>query len=801
MASGLVGTAYVKVTPDTRGFSNQLSGQVAPMATAAGATMSSRLSSALGSGITRSAGLINRGFDSAFNAASTMATSSGSRIARGIGGGLTAVLGPIGRVRDGFMNSAVAASKFSGLSGTIGGKLRVATDAVGVAAGRIGGMFRRSGSEAQSAIGGMSSGLGTLTKAIGGAAAAAAALNIGRQVFASAQGIQQAKAALTGLYGSAQQAGDMLGRIRTLASGSSISFAAFSQGAQSLAYMGYQGDQAIGILNNVGKALVGAGKGSEAMNQVTDAMLSMVNQGKATTEDINRISQAGIPAWEALATHAGMSIEEVRKAVSGGKISIQDMVSAIQDASGPTFGKLLAASDAASGTFQNTWARVKDNFITSLGFMAQGVLEKLGPALVTVGNALSAGMQRVPEIMGRIGAMLAPLVPVFANLWKAAQPFLAGFGAGFLATMTALGTTLQTVVAPALQWITGLFASLTGSNATAVQVIGALVGTFAALAIALKTVTTVINVAKGAMALFNVVLSANPIGLVIMAIAALVGGFIYLWNTSEGFRNFWIGMWESVKAVAIAVWDAIAGVFTSIWGGLVASARGLFNDLAGFFSSIWNTITGVFSGALQVIKGIFTGSWTDIKNGAMQAINALVGFFAGLPGRVLSALGHLAGLLFPAGADMIRGMINGVKSMIGRLLGVIGDMAKSAVNTVKSWLGIGSPSKVFATLGVDTMRGFERGLDKSGENAIATAADVADRVSRVGATMRARVEPDNRLGALADRHTLGAVIDGAEVESAVANGVLSAMHGSRLQVDGDGVAALVNKTNRANARR
>lgn len=801
MASGLVGTAYVKVTPDTRGFSNQLSGQVAPMATAAGTTMSSRLSSALGSGITRSAGLINRGFDSAFNAASTMATNSGSRISRAIGGGITGVLGPIGRMRDGFLNSAVAASKFSGLSGTIGGKLRVATDAVGSAAGRIGGMFRRSGGEARSAIGGMTSGLGTLTKAIGGAAAAAAALNIGRAVFASAQGIQQAKAALTGLYGSAQQAGDMLSRIRTLASGSSISFEAFSSGAQSLAYMGYQGDQAIGILNNVGRALVGAGKGSEAMNQVTEAMLSMVNQGKATAEDINRISQAGIPAWEALATRSGMSIEEIRKAVQGGKVSIQDMVGAIQDASGPTFGKLLAASDAASGTFANTWARVKDNFITSLGFMAQGVLEKLGPALVGVGNALSAGMQKIPEVMGRIGAMLAPLVPVFQNLWRAAQPFLAGFGAGFVGAMMALGTTLQTIVGPALEWITGLFASFTGSNATAVQVIGALVGTFAALAIALKTVTTIISLAKGAMALFNVVLSANPIGILIMAIAALVGGFIYLWNTSEGFRNFWIGMWETVKSVAVAVWNVIADYFTSVWGGLVSSAKGLFNDLAGYFSAIWNTIKAVFSGALQVIKGIFTGSWADITNGAMQAINALVGFFAGLPGRILSALGHLAGLLFPAGADMIRGMINGVKSMIGRLLGVIGDMARSAVNTVKSWLGIGSPSKVFAGLGKDTMRGFERGLDAGGDNAIATAADVADRVSRVGATMRARIEPDRTLGAVANGATLGAVIDGSQVESAVATGVMTAMHGSKLHVDGDGVAQLVNKTNRANARR
>ena len=801
MASGLVGTAFVKVTPDTSGFGSALSGQMAPAAAAAGTTVSQRLSSALGSGITRSAGLINRGFDSAFTAASTMASSSGSRIARAIGGGVTTVLGPIGRMRDGFMNSSAAASSFSGLAGTIGGRMRTAVDAVSGAAGRIGSMFTRSGAEARSSIGSMTSGLGSLTKAIGGAAAAAAALNIGRAVFASAEGIQQARAALTGLYGSAQQAGDMLGRIRQLASGSSISFEAFSQGAQSLAYMGYQGDQAIGILNNVGRALVGAGKGSEAMTQVTDAMLSMVNQGKATTEDINRISQAGIPAWEALATHAGMSIADVRKAVEGGKISIQDMVQSIQDASGPTFSKLLAASDAASNTFQNTWARVKDNFLTSFGFMAEGLLTQLGPAIAGVGTALAAGMTKIPALFAQIGAFLAPLGGIFTNLWAAAQPFVQGFGVGFLGVMVSLGTVFQTVIGPALEWITGLFAGLTGSNATLVQILGGLVGAFVALSVAVKTVTTVVNVAKGAMALFNLVLTANPVGLLIAAIAALVGAFIYLWNTSEGFRNFWIGLWQTVQSVAVAVWNFLVGFFTSEWNGIAAIGRAIFGGLAAFFSGIWESIRGVVVGAWTMIQGFLNGSWSQILSGAQQMFGSLLGLVASLPGSILRALGNLGGLLFSAGADMITGMINGVRSMIGRLLGVIADMARSAVGTVKSWLGIGSPSKVFAGLGVDTMAGFERGLDKGGDSAVATARDVADRVAQVGTTMRARIEPDRSLTGLSGTRTLGARIDESAMVSSVQAGVLAGLDGSRLQVDGDGVAALVNKTNRSNARR
>lgn len=64
--------------------------------------------------------------------------------------------------------------------------------------------------------------------------------------------------------------------------------------------------------------------------------------------------------------------------------------------------------------------------------------------------------------------------------------------------------------------------------------------TFAKLIPCIKSV-------KDAMILLNMVISVNPIALLVTAISLLVAGFIYLWNTSEGFRNFWIGLWEKIK--------------------------------------------------------------------------------------------------------------------------------------------------------------------------------------------------------------------------------------------------------------
>ena len=65
----------------------------------------------------------------------------------------------------------------------------------------------------------------------------------------------------------------------------------------------------------------------------------------------------------------------------------------------------------------------------------------------------------------------------------------------------------------------------------------------------------------GLQALWGVIL-ANPIVLIVAAIAAAVAAFIYFWNTSEEFRQFWINLWEAIKTAVSTVVQAIATFFT-----------------------------------------------------------------------------------------------------------------------------------------------------------------------------------------------------------------------------------------------
>lgn len=85
-----------------------------------------------------------------------------------------------------------------------------------------------------------------------------------------------------------------------------------------------------------------------------------------------------------------------------------------------------------------------------------------------------------------------------------------------------------------------------------------------ALAIKTGALTVATQAQAAAQWALNVAMNANPIGLIITAIAALIGAFVLLWNKSEGFRNFWIGLWGGIKSVANNAVNWITGIFKKI---------------------------------------------------------------------------------------------------------------------------------------------------------------------------------------------------------------------------------------------
>ena len=121
-----------------------------------------------------------------------------------------------------------------------------------------------------------------------------------------------------------------------------------------------------------------------------------------------------------------------------------------------------------------------------------------------------------------------------------------------------------------------------------------------------KSLTIVTKAQAAAQAVLNAVMNANPIGLVIAAIAGLVTAFVILWNKSEKFRAFWIGLWNKVKKVASAAGDAIKKFFSGAWDAI----KKAWNGAVSFFTKIWNGIKNVFS----TVGAFFSGLWENVKS-------------------------------------------------------------------------------------------------------------------------------------------------------------------------------------------
>ena len=116
----------------------------------------------------------------------------------------------------------------------------------------------------------------------------------------------------------------------------------------------------------------------------------------------------------------------------------------------------------------------------------------------------------------------------------------------------------------------------------------------------------------------NTTMSANPIGLIISAIAALVSAFIYLWNNCEAFRQFWITLWENIKQVFTNVWNAIVGFFTETIPNAWQTVVDMFNAAVDWWNGLWQGVGDFFKGIWDGICSFFTqtipNAWNQVKS-------------------------------------------------------------------------------------------------------------------------------------------------------------------------------------------
>lgn len=190
---------------------------------------------------------------------------------------------------------------------------------------------------------------------------------------------------------------------------------------------------------------------------------------------------------------------------------------------------------------------------------------------------------------------------------------------------------------------------------------------------------------SGAMAILNAVMSANPLGLVATAIGALVGAFMYLWGTSEGFRNFWIGVWENIKQFTNTAIQAISNFFTVTIPNAIQNMITWFSELPSRISEfLTQTIEGVKSWATEMSqKAIETGT---------NFINSIKEWFSELPNRISEFLTLTIERIRNWTTEMVQkaietgtNFINSVKEWFSQLPYNIGYAIGVALASIAKW--------------------------------------------------------------------------------------------------------------------
>jgi hypothetical protein len=142
-----------------------------------------------------------------------------------------------------------------------------------------------------------------------------------------------------------------------------------------------------------------------------------------------------------------------------------------------------------------------------------------------------------------------------------------------------------------------------------------------------------IKVVRTAMLAMNAAMLANPIGLVVAAIAGLVAAFIYLWNNCESFRKFWQKTWNLIKDAAQKAWSAIKKAFSGIgsWFSdkfkqVQKAGQYAMNKVKKYFSDAWNNVKSAWNGAksfFSTVKSWVTKPFSSAKDSVVQTFGKI----------------------------------------------------------------------------------------------------------------------------------------------------------------------------------
>lgn len=266
------------------------------------------------------------------------------------------------------------------------------------------------------------------------------------------------------------------------------------------------------------------------------------------------IASATTKAIEVFGAKAGPDLAD---AIKGGRFEFETYIDALKNSKGTiesTYGAIVDEVDDAQIASQNFKVSMHDlgeTISKMIGPILKSLSEKL-KAIMDKFNSLSPGAKQIIITIGGIVAVIGPLLIIVGSI-------ITGIGN----LVTAIGT--------------------------------------------IKTAVAGLTIVQNGL---NLSFLSCPITWIVLGIAGLVAAFAVLWNKCEGFRNFWINLWQQIKTSLGIAGEWIKSVFNAIWNCIVSFITSFVNGI----TNMWNTIVTVLSPIIDFVKGIVETLWSIITS-------------------------------------------------------------------------------------------------------------------------------------------------------------------------------------------
>ena len=332
------------------------------------------------------------------------------------------------------------------------------------------------------------------------------------------------------------------------------------------------------------------------------------------------------------------------------------------------------------------------------------ILELAGIMAEAFGALLTEALIAFTPVIPALTDAIAALVPVLTEGLLAAVQFLAPL---IVAVVTAISDWVQAnpALAAALLAVIGALGLLISAVVSIISFVAPIIGAIATIVGAVGTVGTAALLAAGGWAL--------AIGLIIGALVALVAAVIVYWDEIVAWWNAGL---EQMGIDTERGWQGVLDWWHEGMGSMQQQAKDGLAAIGRWWSEGWASMG-------QQLAEAWSGFTESVAVGTANVVE----YFAGLPGRILAALGNLGGLLMEAGASIMGGFLNGLKSKWGEV--------KGFVKTVAPWVAdnkgpLSYDRTLLVPAGLAIMGGFNKALRKGMEAVKATVRSVAPMIQR-----------------------------------------------------------------------